>query len=381
MEQLDAHIVALTHYLPPYIKEVMIEIAKQTRRFDVLLSTRLEPNRKFVPDFSGLDVTLQKSWMIRRPWNHGAGFQDELYVHVPYDTFSQLRRAKPDIIFSFELGVRSMISAIYRRLHHRSRLAYCVCVSEHTEQGRGAARLILRRWLIRQADAITYNGPSCLTYLKRFQVPDDRLFHFPYASMSATRYSGPLTRSNERSHRLVCVGQLIERKGVVPMLHGLIDFCRSKPENSIELTFIGHGPLEQALRETTLPSNLKVDFIGHVPPEDLCHELARHGILIFPTLADEWGLVVNEAMLAGLPVLGSVLAQACTTLIREGENGWLYDPREPTTLRDKLTKIMALNADELNKLRPVCKHTVDNITSSNSALQALEMFRKLRLTL
>lgn len=374
---LDARIVALTHYLPPYMKEVLADVAPRVRDFRVLLSTQLEPNRKFAADFSGLNVTVQKSLMLRRPWKHGAGFTDQLYVHFPYDTYSQLRRAKPDIVFSYELGFRSLVSALYRRTHRRSRLAYCVCVSEHTEQGRGAVRLILRRWLLKQADAITYNGPSCLNYLKQFQIDPSRLFHFPYAAIDASRYSGSLDRDDRSSHRLVCVGQLIERKGVLPMLGSLIEFARQKPEQNIELDFIGTGHLESQIRAQDLPGNLKVQLRGHIAPEQLANELAQYGILIFPTLADEWGLVVNEAMQCGLPVLGSELAQACTSLIREGNNGWLYDPRKPAQMVEKLEQIFALRPTELNALRPQTQQTVADITSRKSADKALAMFQQL----
>ena len=369
-ESVDARVVALTHYLPPYMKAVLAEVAEKTRDFSVLLSTKLEPNRQFDTDWSGLKVTVQKSLMLRRPWKHGAGFKDELYVHLPYDTFSQLRRAKPDIIFSYELGMRSMISAIYRRLHRRSRLAICVCVSEHTEQNRGAARGLLRRWLVRQADAITYNGPSCRRYLERFPIPADRLFHFPYAQVSANQFTGPLERNAASSHRLVCIGQLIERKGVIPMLDSLKKYCETRGGQQVDLTFIGTGPLDEVLKNSITPDNLKVQFIGHIPAQNVASELAKYGVMIFPTLADEWGLVVNEAMQAGLPVLGSQFAQASITLIRDGENGWLYNPHEPESLYRQLDAMYATSVDQLNRMRYAAQASVADITTSSFSRQS-----------
>ncbi len=376
-DYVDARVVALTHYLPPYMKAVLAEVSKRTRDFNVLLSTKLEPNRQFDTDWSGLQVEVQKSLMLRRPWKHGAGFKDELYVHVPYDTYSQLRRAKPDIVFAYELGVRSMVSAIYRRLHPKSRLAFCVCVSEHTEQGRGAARHLLRRWLVRQADAITYNGPSCRNYLKRFPIPDERLFPFPYAQVSANQFTGPLERAAAVSHRLVCIGQLIERKGVQPLLESLNRYCAARTTQQVDLTFIGKGPLEDALKATSVADNLKLQFIGHIPPQQLAAELAQFGIMIFPTLADEWGLVVNEAMQAGLPVLGSKYAQASETLIRDGENGWLYDPLQETTLFAKLDEAFAKSASDLDPMRYAAQRSVSEITTESSAKKALTVFQSL----
>ncbi len=196
---------------------VLQHTARRVPQTQILLSIPLEPNRNYKLDWGNLDVAVQKSWMLRRRWKHRAGFDDELFVHLPYDTYARLRRMRPDLIFSFELGFRSLASALYRRLNPRTRLAYCVCVSEHTEQGRGGARWLLRRTLIRQADAITYNGPSCRRYLQQLGVPDNKLFPFPYAADDRTE--PPIRqRDHEPNRRLLVLGQLNQRKGVLQAL-------------------------------------------------------------------------------------------------------------------------------------------------------------------
>ena len=272
----------------------------------------LKPNRNYAIDWGNLDVAVQRSLMLRRRWKHRAGFEDELYVHMPYDTYARLRKLKPDLIFSYELGFRSLASALYRKLHPRSRLAYCVCVSEHTEQGRGGGRWFLRKTLIRVADAITYNGPSCKAYLKTLGVPDSKLFHFPYAADDRTE--PPLReRECEPNRRLLVVGQLNQRKGVLQALESVSRYAAEHPEQVWDLTFVGNGPLESELRSFRPAANLRVHMLGSIDPLELAPRLNDYGVLLFPTLADEWGLVVNEAMRAGMPVIGSRYAQASTT--------------------------------------------------------------------
>ncbi|GAB5402531.1 MAG: hypothetical protein Aurels2KO_07620 [Aureliella sp.] len=373
-EQIAAPVVVLTHYLPPYMASVLKHVRRNVPNLSVLLSIDQEPNRQFGNTWSGLDVKVQKSLMLRRPWKHKAGFKEELYVHFPYDTFSQLRRADPSIVFSYELGFRSLVSAAYCRLYRR-KLALCVCVSEHTEQGRGAARSMLRRWLIRQADAITFNGPSCRRYLTRFPGSEGKLFHFPYATSDECVYTGPVARADEPNTKLLCIGQLTHRKGVMELLESLCEYCSQRSEKSLEITLVGSGPLQQSLAELSLPPNLSLRLTGHLDYEAMNEEMGRAGVLVFPTKADEWGLVVNEAMQAGLPVLGSIYAQAATTLIREGENGWLYDPHERKQLFAKLDQINSLTAPALLAVRSAAKETVSTITSATSAEKAVAMFR------
>lgn len=374
-EQLDCRIVTLTHYLPPYMARVLFYLASQVRDMRVLLSIDQEPNRQFGNTWDGLDVSVQKSMMLRRPWRHKAGFSDELYLHFPYDTIGQLRRAKPDIVFSFELGFRSLVSSLYCKLFRR-KLVLCVCVSEHTEKGRGFVRGIVRRTLLRSADAVTYNGPSCLAYLKTFGIDDERLFHFPYACSDLFQYTGPLARTDRAGRRLLCIGQLSERKGVLPLLESLRDYCDARTERVIEMDFVGTGPLEQALRGFEVPANLKVRLLGHLDYGAICKVMEEAGILVFPTLADEWGLVVNEAFQAGMPVIGSCYAQASTTLIREGENGWIYRPDAADELAQKLDCAFNIADDKLKAMRVAARETVRDITPMNVATSAVEMFRK-----
>ncbi|MCA9133258.1 MAG: glycosyltransferase family 4 protein [Planctomycetales bacterium] len=373
---LPCRVVALTHYLPPYMASALAELTTLVRELQILLSIDQEPNRKFERRWSGLTVQVQNNLMLRRLWRHRTGFADELYVHIPYDTYNRLRHTNPDIVFSYELGFRSLLSALYCR-RYRKPLALCVCVSEHTERGRGALRHMLRRILLRQADAVTYNGPSCLRYLQRFAVPQEKLFPFPYAASEEFQFEGPVARPQHAEKRLLYIGQLTERKGLQPMLQALTDYCRQTPERLLELDVIGCGKLAEKLQAIPLPGNFRLQWLGHLGYDAIRQAMARAGILVFPTLADEWGMVVNEALAAGMPVLGSQYAQACTTLLQEGQNGWLYYPDRPGQLQAKLNALFALTPAELSAMRLAAQASVADITPRQAALQAAKMFEYL----
>lgn len=380
----QSRLVVLTHYLPPYMQRVLEHVAESVPQTQVLLSIPLEPNRNFAVDWGSLNVQVQKSLMMRGAWRHRVGFKDELFIHIPYDTYRQLRRRQPDLILSYELGFRSLISAIYRRTHPSCRLALCVCVSEHTESGRGGSRWLLRRALAKMADAVTYNGPSCRRYLTGLDVPDNRLFHFPYAAddrttppsaSNVTLVTSQRGNFNEVNRRLLIVGQLNARKGIHPFFDALESYCRQNPDVSWDLTLIGAGPLEESLRSRPLPPNLCCQITGSRPPEQLASEWSDYGVLVFPTLADEWGLVVNEAMRAGLPVIGSCYAQASTTLIQEDRNGWIYSPDHPEQLHAKLDALRRLSPNEMWAMRDRARSSVAHITSQSAAHLACDMFR------
>ena len=333
---VDARVVFLTHYIPLYQVRVLQELTKSIREFKILLSTPIEPNRDFRPDWSGLDVEVQKNITLRRRWKHrGAGFDDPLFVHVPYDTGSRLKSLSPDVVFSHELGARSLAAARYCR-RSGAKLVLATFMSEHTEQGRGWLRSRVRRRLISQADAITYNGPSCRDYLLSLGADEDRLFYLPYAADDRNVLKEiPLRDESKVRNRLLCIGQLSDRKGVLRLVQQASEFCRNE-NRSLEISFVGDGPLRQAMEtiasgrsfedQPALDSRLKINVLGNQPAGRLPELMLEHGAIVAPTLADEWLLVVNEGMHAGMPVIGSVYAQAVTTMVRDDETGWQYDP-------------------------------------------------------
>lgn len=375
---IDARVVFLTHYIPLYQVRVLQNIAKSVRDFHVLVSTPIEPNRDFAPDWSGLDVTVQDTWTMRRQWRHrGDGeFADSLYIHIPYDTGRRLRALKPDVVMSLELGARSLGAANFCRRHADSKLILCTYMSERTEESRGRLRHVLRKRLVKTADAITYNGPSCRRYLDRFHIPDSKLFHLPYAADDRTLYRGPLDRDDQTTrHRLLVIGQLSSRKGVVGMAEQIGDYLRHHPNRQIEVLFAGDGPDRRALEAMSIPENLTLTLLGNVPAAELGGLMKSCGAMVAPTLADEWMLVVNEALQAGLPVIGSIHSQAVTTLVRDGQNGWQYDPIDPKSIFSALEHYFQLRGSELGEMRDRCRQSVHNRKPSWAASGAVDAIR------
>ena len=62
--------------------------------------------------------------------------------------------------------------------------------------------------------------------------------------------------------------------------------------------------------------------------------------LIFPTHSDPWGLVVNEAMACGLPVIASKVAGCVADLVQDGENGWVLSSSDPEGLSQAMQQLL-----------------------------------------
>lgn len=368
-----AKVILLTNFIPPHALPVYAELARRVGHLTVLLSTPMEANRSWRPDFGDLDVRVQRTVTLSRRWRHAAGFQDKLFVHVPYDTLGQLRKLRPDVVLSTEMGFRSLFSALHCCLSRNTRLALWTGLSEHTEQGRGLPRRLLRKLLLRRADAVAVNGASGERYLTACGARPEQLFRVPYVAVPMNAPTQSRRRPADDVRRLLCVGQLIERKGVLPFAQALAQWGTKHPERHIELSIVGSGPLKLQIAEIGCPANVQLNLLGERTLAEVAELYASHDICVFPTLADEWGLVVNEALAAGLPVLGSLYGQSAEELCRDGQTGWTYRPNEPGELAAALDKALAASPDELLAMGQAARESVAPITAEFAADRVVEM--------
>lgn len=368
----QSRVVFLVNFLSPNLVEVMREAARGLGRLDVVVSVPMEANRNWAVDHAGLSVIIQKTWTKRRLAHHPGGYDEELFVHIPLDTFGQLRQLKPDCIVSLEMGVRSIQSSLYRRLWNRKcRHVLAVYGSERSEAGRGWLRRAVRRRLLRAVDVVTYNGPSCYRYLVSQGAPPDAMLPWDYAADPLKPHRGALQPVASRPMHLLTVSQLIPRKGVDRAALALKQWALEHPDTTLVWTIAGTGPQSDWFHQLTLPGNFHLQLLGHRDSAQLKQLYAETAINFFPTLGDEWGLVVDEALHSGQVVLGSIYSQAVETLVQPGVNGWTFDPEDAGSLHAALNRILELDDAELHRMRGNVRQSVAARTHVQSGQQFL----------
>jgi glycosyltransferase involved in cell wall biosynthesis len=114
----------------------------------------------------------------------------------------------------------------------------------------------------------------------------------------------------------------------------------------VGLVLVGDGEEFMELRRRSREISCgAIVFPGFLQRDELPAVYALGEALVFPTHSDPWGLVVNEAMACGLPVIVSRVAGCVADLVREGENGYILAPRDPEALSQAMRQF--LNAPEL----------------------------------
>lgn len=365
----SARVVLLTNFVPPHARPVYAEFGRRVKELTVLVSTPMEATRAWAPCWDELDVRVQRTWTIRRRLRHPSGVVDTSFLHVPLDTPLALRRLRPDAVISHELGFRSLGALAYKLIAPRTPLLICVAGSRQTEAGRGRLNHWLRRQMLRRADAIGVNSDAAADYVRWLGFDASRIHKIPYSHVTEASAGASDSRPPRAAHRILYVGQWIQRKGLEPWCDALVRWADAHPDRAVEFTLAGGGPLEGELRSRRWPANLKVEWLGHRDYRQLARLYSEHGLFVLPTWYDEWALVVNEALAAGLPVLGSRYSCAVEELVVDGRNGWAFRPDHPDELLRALEAAMQTSAESLDVMRRAAIDSVAPFTPEHAADQ------------
>lgn len=203
---------------------------------------------------------------------------------------------------------------------------------------RGPVGLWTRRRLqapLRHATAIAAIGSRAATaYAKLFpEIPVFGIPYFcdlePFRRAAEARSPAPAGRV-----RVLFSGQLIPRKGVDLLVRAFIEALRRAP--SLELRILGEGPLRGELERLSGAVSDRIVIMGHRNPGDLPAVFAEADIFVLPSLHDGWGVVINEALGAGLPIVASDGVGAAHDLVADGVNGLVTPAGDVGALRDAL---------------------------------------------
>ena len=374
-EVLDLHVVILNNYLRVHHAVSYVELAKRVRKLTVLISVPMEPNKDWDAQWMGLDVRVQKNWMFTKKWKHSKGFSEDNYIHLPVDTVKQLKQLKPDIVFSYEMGVRTLLSGWFRRWNRSVPLVMVGNMSQGIEQERNFSRRFLRGIIRRMVDYCTYNGPSCKRYLESLGMPDEKLHHLPYCidpEVVDAELRVPVPSDKPRT--LLYSGGIIPRKGVVEFTDALKKWCQVNPEREVLFQLAGTGSDAEKVVEKE-GGNLKVELLGDLDHATLRAATRAADVSVYPTFADEWGLVPIEALASGIPVLGSFYAQSVETVVKDGHNGWTFRTDDVDSVLKAIDAAMACSNKQLVDMQDACRQSVAHITPAATAECFAEVIR------
>jgi glycosyltransferase involved in cell wall biosynthesis len=175
-----------------------------------------------------------------------------------------------------------------------------------------------------------------------------------------------------RKYNFIYVGRLIDVKNLDNLLAAYKPFAVS----DWGLIVLGDGSQESKLKKYKNDNSLEgICFIEGQPWFDVPKILALADVFILPSYSEPWGLVVNEAMACGLPVIVSNKCGSAYDVVKEGINGYTFDPYNI----DELTFVFKKFVDNPEKIIPFgqqSKEIIKRFSPENVAQEMYDGFKK-----
>ncbi|MDP1768335.1 MAG: glycosyltransferase family 4 protein [Nitrospirota bacterium] len=190
-------------------------------------------------------------------------------------------------------------------------------------------------WVRRHYDAAFAAGEQTASYLVRLGVPREWIWtgydvvdnqDFADGAAAARSQGDSLRRKLNLPERyFLFVGRFAPEKNVLRLLEAYARYRQTAGLQAWGLVLVGGGLQEPMLRERAQELR-DVVFAGYQQADAVSAYYGLASCLVLPSVSETWGLVVNEAMAAGLPVLVSHRCGCVPELVRAGVNGYVCDP-------------------------------------------------------
>jgi len=330
---VSKRLVILTEIIAPYRIPVFNVLARQTG---------LDLHVIFLAE---TDETLRQwrvykneicfSHQILPSWRWRAGRSSFL---INRGLWSALNKASPQVIICGGYNYAASWEALLWARRHR--VAFVLWSESNSQDARLGRAWVesLKAYFLRHCDGFVVPGKASFEYLRSLRSPETRILTAPNAvdnslfAIQAENTRAHATEFRERlklpSRFILFVGRLVAEKGVFDLLEAYAKL-QSGVRSEVGLVFAGDGASGQELAQRAKRiSPGTVCFPGFAQREDLAGLYALAECLVLPTHSDPWGLVVNEAMACGLPIIVSSVAGCSTDLVEDGWNGYVVPARD-----------------------------------------------------
>jgi glycosyltransferase involved in cell wall biosynthesis len=277
---------------------------------------------------------IQFRYEILRSWRWRVGGHNLLLNRGLHST---LRRLNPDVVIAGGYNYAACWSAAYWAKAASIPFLLWTESTIHDQRKKYPLVEFAKKRFLNLCSGFIVPGKSSLQYLEQLGVPENQMTTAPnavdtslFSNLADAARGNPAVlraRHNLPSQYFLFVGRFVREKGVFDVIEA---YSQLPPEirNEIGLVFVGDGPARTALHDQSRILQGNVQFPGFLHREELAQVYGLAEAFIFPTLSDPWGLVVNEAMACGLPVIASSVAGCTADLVEDSVNGVLVEPHD-----------------------------------------------------
>lgn len=236
-----------------------------------------------------------------------------------------------------------------------------------------------KRQLVGSASGWLSTGKATDDYLIYYGAKPEKIWHYSFTTLNEADLLKEVPSREEKAalrqklgipeqRMILTVGQMDHRKGFDVLLRSV-----PKLPEDCGVYLVGGEPTE-VLLNIQKERNLKnVHFVGFRKKEALTEFYRAADVFVLPTRWDIWGLVINEALAYGLPVVSTEKCVAAQELVEDGVNGYLVPIEDEDALAEKLNAVLAADREAMGK---VALEKIRPYTLENMALEHARIFEE-----
>lgn len=227
--------------------------------------------------------------------------------------------------------------------------------------------------VFKKISGFLYIGEQNRLFFKNFQVPDGKLYFAPYAvnnerydRLYSEKYGQKMTLRGKHNlptdkKVILFVGKLFQKKRPWTLLKAF----EALPDNHA-LVFVGDGEFKPEMESYVEKNKVKnVYFVGFKNQLELPEFYLLSDVFVLPSGEGEtWGLVVNEAMCFGLPIVVSNMVGCSEDLVKEGVNGYKFSLDNVEELTEALLRLNQ-DPDLTSKMGEKSREIIKNYSHEN----------------
>ena len=351
-------VLFLTNYPSPYRVRFFDELGK---RMDVtvLFADRIEDKKHRNADWyvqgegSFHAVQLKKTAAIK---SNSLCLEVTKWLKQDFDAIVVCGYSNPTVIWAMA----------YMRSH---KIPFYMEVDGGLIRQEKKAKYLVKRSLVRMADRWLSSGRYTTEYLVHYGAKAENVIRYPFTSLDEKELLPSVVSVEEKAalrialnfpekHVVLAIGQFIHRKGFDVLLKAAASL-----QEDTGIYIVGGVPTDEYLKLSSDLGLQNIHFLGFQTKDRLalCYKAAD--LFVLPTREDIWGLVINEAMAYGLPVITTDRCVAGLELVEDGVNGYIVPVGDSDALAEKMRRVLdadmeKMGAASLEKIRP---YTIENM--------------------
>ena len=356
-------VLFITNYASPYRVCFYDELAKYMD-VTVLFSDRIEDKKHRSADWfisgEGRFKAVQLEKRVASMGGRDLCLDVTAWLKQPWDAIVVCGYAYPTVI----------LAMTYMRLH---KIPFYMEVDGGLIRETSGPRYWFKRVLVSQATRWISSGNYTTKYLVHYGAREEDVALYPFTSLWEKEIPAAVPTQQEKQQLrqklnlpegkiVLYVGRYDPKKGMDDLLHS----C-PRLDKSAGIYFVGGEPSEEHLAFCKENDLQNVHFVGFKKKDALEEYYRAADLLVLPTKSDVWGLVINEAMAQGLPVITTDRCVAGVELVENGVNGYIVPVDDNAALEEAVNRILSedygtMGKASLEKIRP---YTFENMAKAH----------------